>query len=179
MAKKRNRRKRTATPSNNGHGKIEANSVPNDGGSGALPSSNGKPANGKASGGDQLDSKSILATGNRDYVTTRDVRLVEGLIRCKDWNIPDVALERVPQEMALIALGRHPDHQNQADKSVRAKVTATRALTSMYGQNQANHPLPQQHEHKHVHADLDDMINYMEAESRRLSDEPTNGQANS
>jgi hypothetical protein len=129
-----------------------------------LPSTGG-------SGAESGKEKSIIATGNRDYPTARDVRLIERLSKLPDWEIPEFAMKRIPEELTLIATGKHPDHQDEQGASVRAKVSASRVIATMYGQVQKNHEEPQQHEHRHVHVDVTELIENLEGEQRILDDE--------
>jgi len=113
--------------------------------------------------GGYVQPPSMTATGNRDRTTTRDIRLVEKLTRRRDWEISDVAFERLPNEILLIALNRTMDG-GVADYPLRERLSAARTLAHMNRQNQANHPVPQQHEHAHVHATLGELIQRIEAQ---------------
>lgn len=63
-----------------------------------------------------------------------DSRLVERAGRRK-WNIPPLAFDALPQQMAHLAASK--------DSRPRTKIAATRALVSMHGQNQADDPAAQ------------------------------------
>jgi hypothetical protein len=107
----------------------------------------------------------------------RDVRLLERAVR-KGWNIPEQLFDVLPGEMAIIALDRGNSH--------RERISATKAIVSMHGQNQKDqhHEEGERHLHLHAHAAVEAAKETVSQESivARLREEAehhdTNGNGN-
>jgi hypothetical protein len=71
--------------------------------------------------------------------TSREDAKLVGLAVRKGWKLPEGVMERLPQAMADVAFTKKGTHRN--------RIAAARVLVSMHGQNQADDPAPQKHEH--------------------------------
>ena len=83
--------------------------------------------------------KMAIATGNRGYTTSRDVKLLERVVMRRDWVIPDPAYTDVPLQLLIIAKGYDPIAKNKDGSPRRvskaAQLRAAMVLARLNAQN--------------------------------------------
>ena len=102
----------------------------------AIPSNNGSNGNGK-------DKKASPKSGGLGGEVSpdngaRDTRLIEKAVR-KGWKLPEGLMDELPAALRQVAMNKKASHRN--------RIAASRVLVTMHGQNQADDPASQKHEH--------------------------------
>ncbi len=107
----------------------------------------------------------ILTNEATDAELDEDLKIVDQVIRSKDWAIPEIAFDHIPRRMTLIALNKVQDGQGLVDANYDQDLTvrAANLLTRMNRENRHKligaarlrqiHDGKQAEQHTHLHQD--------------------------
>lgn len=113
-----------------------------------------------------------------EFLGSKDVGMVEKLLKSGEWDIPDEVRSVLPAQMVEIVTDKYPVDYHDRAKAGRykwshsARLKATRVLLLMNQQNQSRNPATQKVEHTfsgNVHVQVEQLETLKDEELEKLA----------